>query len=114
MDVVHRGVLSSQRNNEMCALFSIGEFVNGPELTSLHRIVIGRSSKALADELRNHLELINVVDSGGRTPLWWAARRENITFAKTLIEQGADIRLANCESRTVIYECTRVGSAQTC
>ena len=104
MDLVFRDNLQLNVRDELNAIFAVDEIVNGPEVTSLHRIVLGRSPRPLEEELAERPELINVGDMCGRTPLVWAVRRKDIATAERLLAHGADLKIADCEGRTVFHE----------
>ena len=112
LDLVYRDVLPLRCTDELRTIFAIEDIVNGPEFTSLLRIVIGQSSKILSDELDEHSELINVVDSTGITPLRWAVIRRNFAFAQSLIKHGADLSIADNQGRNVFHQIAREGSVE--
>ena len=112
MDLVFRDNLQMNVRDELNAIFAVDEIVNGPEVTSLHRIVLGRSPRPLEEELAERPELINVGDMCGRTPLVWAVRRKDIATAERLLAHGADLKIADCEGRTVFHEVARAGSVE--
>lgn len=61
--------------------------------THLHQVVCGLSSACLETELENYPELVDVQDSNGWSPLFWAIYLHDYETTKTLLEYGAD-RLA--------------------
>lgn len=72
-------------------LFANEDTYDALEFTPLHRIVLGLSTANLKTQLELSISDINTGDSGGRTPLMWAARRGDIQAIRTLIEYGADV-----------------------
>ena len=59
------------------------------QFTRIHKIVLNISYNDLDEELNASTACIDVVDSQGRTPLSWAARRGDSEAVKTLLSQGA-------------------------
>ena len=63
------------------------------QFTLLHKIVLGILPLNLSSALQGMTQpLINERDSGGRTALFWAARRGDAECLKILLEYGADPR----------------------
>ena len=85
-DPVHMGLYE-----EVHSFIDINETLEEQDFTSVHRIILGRSSRSLADELETHPDLIDRPDSLGRTPLYWAVWRDDMEAVKILLHHGANI-----------------------
>ena len=68
----------------------LDDFIDDSNFTKTHRIVLGISSSQLEAEILLHPNEINIQDSMGRTPLAWAAARNDIRAIVTLLRYGAD------------------------
>ena len=85
------------------AHFDIVDILDDAELTSLHRIMLGLSPRDLAEELEEHLELVNVTDVNGQTPLYWAVWREDLVAMRLLLEHGADMGVTTADGYNVLH-----------
>ena len=67
------------------------------ELSYVHRIVLGILNLSLEAEVRkpHYREQINVCDSYGRSPFSWAIDKGDDEAARILLQNGADINLAD-------------------
>lgn len=111
--------LAFQRANTACPaqlaeqlqmVFRLEEVPDDLELTSLHRIVLGISRLDLHSYLQEHPEHVNTADLLGRTPLWWAVRRDDGEKSLTLVDHGADPSLANAAGRSPLHNAAAQGS----
>jgi ankyrin repeat protein len=57
---------------------------------TLHSIVLGIATGSLRSQLELSTDDIDIQDSSGRTPLWWAVWQEEEPSAKILLEYGAN------------------------
>ena len=81
-----------ETRGQLQTLFSDQGFVEGLQLTLLHKTVLGLNQLDLASLVSSlPRSAIDEVDSGGRTPLFWAARRGDSPKVSLLIEKGADV-----------------------
>ncbi|KAK0717366.1 ankyrin repeat-containing domain protein [Lasiosphaeria miniovina] len=72
------------------AIYGNDEIYDHVNLTPLHRIVLGLNSADLEAQLGLSAKDIDMVDSRGRTPIWWAAEQGDIAKLKILLRWGAD------------------------
>jgi len=61
----------------------------------IHKIVLGLSDLDLADCLSSSTSQIDTFDDHDRTPLWWAAYREDVAKVKVLLKFKADVNKGN-------------------
>lgn len=69
----------------------------------LHKIVLGLFPGSLTTQLDLSSAQINTIDANGRTCLSWAAARGDLTTLNTLLEHGADPRIADMEGCPPIF-----------
>ena len=84
-------------------MFDREDLIFNREFTYLHRLVCGFSKGNVADEIREHPELINTVDTYGYTPLFWAVISQNDDAAQLLLENGADLTVTNHFGETLFH-----------
>ena len=73
-------------------MFPGEEFFEKQEFSLLHKTVLGLNPLPLESFLISMTKsMIDVCDAGGRTALWWAARRSDYTTLSSLIKYGADV-----------------------
>ncbi|KAI7782184.1 hypothetical protein LA080_013728 [Diaporthe eres] len=110
--------LAFQRVNTACSrelaaqlhtLFRLDEVPDDLEFTTAHRIVLGMSHLDLGDYLSEHPEDINNPDLLGRTPLWWAVRRDDVPRSHALLAYGADPNIANAAGRSPLHNAAAQG-----
>jgi ankyrin repeat protein len=77
--------------------------------TPLHRIVLGLTGADLRTQLEIAILDIDKPDSGGRTPLMWAARRGDTEALKILIEFGADVQKSDNSQVTPLHKAVADG-----
>ena len=68
--------------------------------STLHKIVLGISSKDLESELETSTAAINVGDLRNRTPLCWATIRNDMQAVKTLLAFGANPNVVDAWGHT--------------
>ncbi|KAK2596449.1 hypothetical protein N8I77_013339 [Diaporthe amygdali] len=111
--------LAFQRVNTACppelaehlrTLFRLDEVPDDLELTTVHRIVLGMTTLDLGEYLSEHPPEVNKPDLLGRTPLWWAVRRDDATKSHTLLARGADPNIANAAGRSPLHNAAAQGN----
>ena len=85
-----QGALSKSDAETLCCLTRGSDFIEDQEFSLLHKIVLGLSSRDLEEQIVLHKDQANVVDGMGRTPLIWAAAREDKKAVSILLSFGAD------------------------
>ncbi|KAJ0109467.1 hypothetical protein J7T55_000392 [Diaporthe amygdali] len=104
--------LAFQRVNTACppelaehlrTLFTLDEVPDDLELTTVHRIVLGMTTLDLGEYLSEHPPEVNKPDLLGRTPLWWAVRRDDAPKSHALLARGADPNIANAAGRSPLH-----------
>ena len=80
--------------------------------TTLHRIVLGLADATLVQQLDLDNSKIDQVDSHGRTPLHWAARRADLNETESLLEWGASPNLADHEETTALHDAASDGTEE--
>ena len=86
------------------------------QLSTLHKIVLGLVNLDIEKQLNASTSEINLQDSGGQTPLFWAANRGDVSTVRTLLEYGAKPDLRNMLGKTALHwaiesptsECTKL------
>jgi ankyrin repeat protein len=81
-------------------------------LGPLHRIIVELSSADLQTQVDLEPSRIDDRDWKGCTPLMWSALRNNPTYLKILLSQGARVDLKDSDGRTAIHHAARVGSVE--
>jgi ankyrin repeat protein len=84
-------------------LFEDDYYLETREFSVLHKIVLKLSPLDLHTQLKASTATINIVDSMGRTALWWAAYRADHTAVVALLQYGADPNLADFAGRTPLH-----------
>lgn len=112
--------LAFQRVHTACApamaeslrvLFRLDEIPDELEFTVVHRIVMGLSPLDLDGYLSEHPQEINTADLLGRTPLWWAVRRDDLEQSLCLLHHhGADANMANAAGRSPLHNAAAQGN----
>lgn len=80
------------------------------ELLMLHKCVLNLVQLSLAKQLMLSPEEINLPDSAGQTPLFWATTRGDVAAVKALLDYGADPNFANKQGETPLYWATEASS----
>ncbi|KAF3137386.1 hypothetical protein TWF594_007516 [Orbilia oligospora] len=85
-------------------------------MTKLHKIVIGIETGDLNEELKGYLglSLIDKSDKMGRTPLMWAAMRDDLETIEILLQNGADVTKCCKEGRSILNCVGSVESMALC
>lgn len=95
---------------ELHSLFNLDDVPDDLEFTAVHRIVLGMSQLDLQPYLAEHPQEVNHPDLLGRTPLWWAVRRDDISNSLALLAQGADPSIANTAGRSPLHNAAAQGN----
>lgn len=95
---------------ELHLLFKLDDVPDDLEFAATHRIVLGMSKLDLQSYLAEHPQEVNHPDLLGRTPLWWAVRRDDICNSLTLLAQGADPSIANTAGRSPLHNTAAQGN----
>jgi ankyrin repeat protein len=77
--------------------------IDDQDFTSLHRIILGLTSRNLTEEIQEHPEIVNVTDTMSRTPLWWATYTGDVTSSEILLLFGADPSKGDFDKRTPLH-----------
>lgn len=96
------GGLSDEDADALRTLTEGSDFVDEQNYTSLHKIVLGLLSRDLEKELQIHLELLDVPDAMGRTPLTWAACRGDERAIVTLLQHGAEVNTLDVQHTNAV------------
>lgn len=111
--------LAFQRVNTACppglaaqlrSLFKLDEVPDDLEFTTVHRIVLRMSNLDLEEFLSEHPQVLDKPDLLGRTPLWWAVRRDDMTSSNALLAHGADPNIANAAGRSPLHNAAAQGN----
>ena len=91
-----------QQCQELENLFPSSSIADLMGLSYIHKIVLGILNLSLEDEVRkpHYREQINVCDSYGRSPFLWAIDKGDDEAARILLQNGADINLADNRNKT--------------
>lgn len=95
---------------ELHLLFNLEEIPDDLDFTAVHRVVLGMSKLDLRSYLTEHPQDVNQPDLLGRTPLWWAVRRDDVSNSLTLLAQGADPSIANTAGRSPLHNAAAQGN----
>lgn len=98
--------------SQLRILFSLEDFPEDLDLTTIHRIVLRMSKLALAEYLSEHPEDLDKQDLLGRTPLWWAVRRDDLLSSRTLLDHGADATIPNAAGRSPLHNAAAQASPE--
>ncbi|KAG6355221.1 hypothetical protein INS49_004302 [Diaporthe citri] len=113
--------LAFQRVNTACppelaaqlrTLFKLDDVPDDLELTTAHRIVLRMSKLDLGEFLSEHPQDVNKPDLLGRTPLWWAVRRDDVPGSQAFLSHGADPNIANAAGRSALHNAAAQGSPE--
>lgn len=90
-EFIHIRRPNSVPRKELIALFPPDESsLEGRQLSSIHKCVLGLTSISLEEQLRLSSKYLDDGDGCGRTPLHWALAAEDDHAIRTLLEWGAD------------------------
>jgi ankyrin repeat protein len=77
---------------------------------SLHIIVVQLSKISLAEQLMFDYAAVNKTDTHGRTPLMWAAMRNDLSMIEILLKWKADVHMKDHEGLTALHYVARQGA----
>ncbi|KAL6714009.1 hypothetical protein ACLMJK_008503 [Lecanora helva] len=100
---------STAISESLRGVFDLGDAIDDQDFTSLHRIIIGLSRRDLSEEVEEHPNLVDTVDSKGRSPLWWTAWCNKPSLAKILLDARADPLRQDAKGQTALHQCARIG-----
>ena len=108
MDLFGNLLLSGQLNSDdsimVKSVLDSTDYEETRGFSTLHKIVLGLSTKDLDSELYDPLVSINPVDSAGVTPLKWAVVRNDYDTVEKLLRHGADPNIRDVNGSTAIYD----------
>ncbi|KAM7215308.1 ankyrin [Rhypophila decipiens] len=78
------------------------DWVTEQNFPLIHRIILGISSKPLADEIAENPTAVYLKDAQGRTALDWATARAQLSDMRLLIANGADPNSMDITGRTTV------------
>ena len=87
------GHYGSEGACEVSIILQDQDYIDAREFSTIHKIVLGLIHKDLRAELETSTAYINIGDSRSRSPLSWAAIRNDEKAVRTLLEFGADPKL---------------------
>ena len=99
---------------ELRTIFSEGEedYMLHLGFTALHKAAVGLYQIDIADYIRNHpQDFVNKVDNLGRTPVSYAASRNEIANLTALLDGGADISIGDHLLVLPIHNAASIGNA---
>lgn len=73
------------------------------KISPLHRAVRDENLGDVKSFLEKYPDQVNARDESGRTPLYWAARADNIEICETLFAYGADVNAATPDGWTPLH-----------
>ncbi|KAF4989598.1 hypothetical protein FGRMN_9005 [Fusarium graminum] len=79
-------------------------------MNHIHKVILGYWPGDIEAIVKFCKHEIDEVDTGGRSPLWWAVALKNIEASKALLENGADPNLPDNCHVTPLLEAVTVGS----
>lgn len=79
-----------------------GDWIEEQSFPLVHRIVLGRSSIALATELNENPDAVHLTDAQNRTALDWATARAQLEDMALLLKYGADPNNMDVTGRTPV------------
>jgi len=83
------------------------------EFTSVHRIVLGISKLKLDAYLEDDLSEIDKPDSLGKTPLCWAASRQDPEMVRILLKYGASLYIRDHRKQSPLHYAAGSGSPES-
>ena len=86
------------------------------QFSTIHKSVLDLADLDLGKLLLASATEVNQPDSGGQTPLFWAATRGDVTAVRYLLQYGADVNLVTKLNESILHwsveprhgECTRL------
>lgn len=97
---------------EVLNCVDLEDIIDDQDFTSLHRIILGLTSRNLKEELQEHPEIVNATDTVGRTPLWWATYIGDVTSSEILLSFGADPSKSDFEKSSPLHTSAWASSAR--
>jgi ankyrin repeat protein len=101
------GHFAPEVSRAMEGLLKVSDFDDELEFSTLHKVVLGRGSTDLASYLRSPsldarslLEQLQGRDKMTRTPLHWAAARDDVNAVRQLLHAGAEVDACTAHKRT--------------
>ena len=85
-----------------CMLKDIDD-MEARRLSNVHRIVLKITLHNLRSELESSTACIDLGDARNRTPLWWAAARDDFETVKTLLSFDTDPNITDDAGRSPLY-----------
>lgn len=73
------------------------------KISPLHRAVRDENLGNVKTFLEKYPDQVNARDETGRTPLYWAAREDNIEICEILLSHGADVNAATPDGWTPLH-----------
>ena len=94
-------------------IFKKGEWFEERQFSVLHKIVLDLlpTSQSLNQELSMSTSAIDLADTGGRTPLSWAAERGDTLAVKTLLRYGASLSSNSLTGMTPLHYAAKAPSS---
>lgn len=84
-------------------LFPLSSCIEALELSYMHKVVLGLLPISIESTLQKPVvDLLNVKDQTGRTPLMWAAWSGDVAAVSALIEAGAEVNEADSLGYTAL------------
>jgi ankyrin repeat protein len=99
LKLLHKGN-EDEKTSGFWKLVVLSEDEYDLELAPIHRIVVGLSGVSLQSQLESDASGINDPDWQGRTPLMWAAIRDDCANVQILLSESADVSRYGREGRT--------------
>ncbi|KAL9119292.1 MAG: hypothetical protein Q9187_004154 [Circinaria calcarea] len=104
-----------ETSRKLQLMFSDTETLEGFQFTLLHKIVLGILPLNLSIALQGmSRSLINECDSGGRSAIYWAARRGDAKCLKILLEHGADPGISTKKGHSPLHTAAYSGNYSCC
>ena len=100
--------LAFTSNNVLCQTYTSllyklqTDVLDALQFTELHRFIVGIAKGNVLEQLALNPNTVNQPDSGGQTPLFWAATRGDAAAVSTLLSYGADPNVCNKLQETAL------------
>lgn len=96
--------------NNLRELFFDTAFLEYGNFSDLHKIVLQIRPGNLNEELQRSTENMDILDSTGRSPLSWAAKRGEAEAVRVLLEYGADPNNSDNTGMTPLHYAAQAGT----
>ena len=106
-DAILNGSLDGETQDAWSLLFDRETFLDHRQFSSIHKVVLGLSPIDLEAQLKLSTSDINHQDSGGRTPLSWAASKGDSYGVRKLLDYGADIGIVDKNKASPLHYAAR-------